>query len=174
MPLVKLGYLLIRTVAKPIAGGIKRQARDHPAFRNFCIGVAQSYHRAEVRLKRGLETNKRKIPFPTTPNRLHLHEQTPSETTTANIKPLDEAKAVEVGSEFIGEALVFIVAGTLLVMDQLNNRQKEQERRNEVERRFGELYVELSKLREQVSQQHQKIEQIERQPKPGQLPTINK
>lgn len=172
MPLVKLGYLLIRTVAKPIAGGIKRQARDHPAFRNFCIGVAQSYHRAEVRLKRGLETNKRKIPFPTG-NRLHHHEQTTTETTTTNIKPLDEAKAVEVGSEFIGEALVFIVAGTLLVMDQLNNRQKEQERRNEVERRFGELYDELSKLREQLAKQHQKIEQIE-QPKPGQIPTINK
>lgn len=155
MPLVKLGYLLIRTVAKPIAGGIKRQARDHPVFRRFCINVAQSYHRAEVRLKRGLESNKKKITFPISrlhPSHNNQDQTTPSEAQTTTIKPLDEAKAVEVGSEFIGEAIVFIVAGTLLVFDQLNNRQKEQERRAEIERRFSELYAEMCKLKEQHQQ----------------------
>lgn len=173
MPLVKLGYLLIRTVAKPIAGGIKRQARDHPAFRNFCISVAQSYHRAEVRLKRGLETNKRRITFPI--DRLHTHEQSNTDLSST-IKPLDEAKAVEVGSEFIGEAIVFIVAGTLLVLDQLNNRQKEQERRAEIERRFNELYTDFARLRDTHQQlQSQLLQsqqaQPDKKPLPGQPPS---
>jgi hypothetical protein len=154
MPLVKLGYLLIRTVAKPVASAIKRQARDHPAFRQLCVGVAQSYHRVEVKLKRGLELSNRRRNNQTV-NRLTLDHHHPSqhdEQAVANqsIRPLDETKAVEVGSEFIGEALVFLVAGTLLVLDQLSGRQREQERRAEVERRFTELYTEIGMLKERV------------------------
>ncbi|CAO3650206.1 unnamed protein product [Cunninghamella echinulata] len=36
MSAVKLG-----TLAKPVANSIKTQAKQHPAFRDFCIGVAQ-------------------------------------------------------------------------------------------------------------------------------------
>jgi hypothetical protein len=145
MPLVKLGYLLIRTIAKPIGSGIKRQAREHPSFRNACIVIAQSYHRAEIRLKRGLEANKKRLPLPH--NRPLHGVDTDIEPI---IRPLDESKAVEVGSEFIGEALVFIVAGTLLVMDQLSNRRKEREKTAEVERRFNELYSEMALLKRQL------------------------
>lgn len=145
---MKLGYLLVRTVAKPIASGIKRQARDHQAFRRVCVSIAQIYHRTEVKLKRGLDANKKRLQPPH--NRpLQSGETTGSESA---IRPLDEAKAVEVGSEFIGEALVFLVAGTLLVFDQLSNRQKEQERRGEIERRFTELYGELTAMKTVVEQ----------------------
>lgn len=147
MPLVKLGYLLIRTIAKPVASAIKRQARDHPYFRNACISIAQSYHRTEVRLKRGLVNKKRLLPMRATSGA--------SEATTAiiepEIKPLDEQKAVDVGSEFIGEGLVFLVAGVLLVLDQLNNRQKEAERRAEIERRITDLYDQLAQLKRNVN-----------------------
>jgi myosin-1 len=149
MPLVKLGYLLIRTIAKPVAAAIKRQARDHPTFKRACISVAQSYHRTEVRLKRGLADKKRLIPL----RRRSLQSESETAASTAainiepEIKPLDEQKAVDVGSEFIGEGLVFLVAGTLLVLDQLSSRQKESERRAEIERRFTDLYDQLDRLK---------------------------
>ncbi|KAI5780677.1 optic atrophy 3 protein-domain-containing protein [Peziza echinospora] len=51
---LKLGSLLIKTISKPIATAIKAQARDHPTFRRICISLAQSVHRADMRLRLGL------------------------------------------------------------------------------------------------------------------------
>mgnify|MGYP002787554983 FL=1 len=102
-------------------------------------------------MKRGLDSSKRKQQ-PTAVNRLHHHENNSSPAEPA-IKPLDEAKAVEVGSEFIGEAIVFIVAGTLLVMDQLSNRQREQERRADIERRMTDMSNELAALKTKIESQ---------------------
>ncbi|TEB18644.1 hypothetical protein C9890_0341, partial [Perkinsus sp. BL_2016] len=49
--------------------------------------------------------------------------------TEAAVRPLDEQKAIEVGANFLGETLVFIVAGTVLILDQTVSAQKEQLRR---------------------------------------------
>ena len=147
MPLVKLGYLLIRTIAKPVASIIKRQARDHPSFRKACIAVAQSYHRTEVRLKRGLVDKKRLIPLRRRSG--HPEAEAAAVPMEPEIKPLDEQKAVDVGSEFIGEGLVFLVAGTLLVLDQLSGRQREAERRAEIERRFADIYEQVERLKKE-------------------------
>lgn len=81
LPLIKLGYLLVRTVAKPVAGGLKRQARDHPWFRSACGRIAQMYHRVEVRMKR----------------RIAAKSGDAEALSESKIKPLDEQKAVELG-----------------------------------------------------------------------------
>lgn len=78
LPLIKMGYLLVRTVAKPVAGTFKKQAKNHPWFRSACGRLAQLYHRLEVRMKRNIAG---KI----------------GESAVDRIKPLDEAKAVELG-----------------------------------------------------------------------------
>ena len=80
MPLIKIGYLLVRTVAKPIASGIKGYSKNHPRFRNACVRMAQLYHRAEVRMRRRIAAKN-------------------GEDVSASIKPLDEAKAVELGGK---------------------------------------------------------------------------
>ncbi|KAF9979336.1 hypothetical protein BGZ73_000030 [Actinomortierella ambigua] len=51
MSALKLGFLLIRTIAKPIANSIKSYSKTHPKFREACIGVAQFSHRTEMQLK---------------------------------------------------------------------------------------------------------------------------
>lgn len=84
LPLIKLGYLLVKTVAKPIAGGFKRQARDHPWFRLVCGRLAQVYHRVEVRMKR----------------RIAAKNGDHTALDSLKIKPLDEQKAVELGGIF--------------------------------------------------------------------------
>ena len=99
MPLIKLGYLLIRTVAKPVANVLKQQTKNHPVFRSVCVRLAQTYHRSEIKMSRRLGGASKAI-------------------TEAAVRPLDEQKAIEVGANFLGETLVFIVAGTVLILDQ--------------------------------------------------------
>lgn len=41
LPLLKLGTLALKTLAKPIAGTIKAEAGKHPKFRNYIIRMAQ-------------------------------------------------------------------------------------------------------------------------------------
>lgn len=130
LPLVKLGYLLVRTVAKPVASTFKKQARDHPWFRQACGRLAQFYHRAEVKMKRRIAAK----------NGEAVHQ------LVTQIKPLDEQKAVELGAEFIGEALIFGVAGTFLLLDAARNNRIESARRALIEQRFNELYERIEQL----------------------------
>lgn len=41
LPLVKLGALAMKTVSKPIASRLKKEAGRHPQFRSFIISMAQ-------------------------------------------------------------------------------------------------------------------------------------
>ncbi|EXJ88458.1 hypothetical protein A1O1_05388 [Capronia coronata CBS 617.96] len=51
---LKFTSLAIRTLAKPIANFIKRQAREHEGFRRTCISFAQRLHRIDMRWRIGL------------------------------------------------------------------------------------------------------------------------
>lgn len=142
MPLVKLGYLLIRTIAKPISNGIKSYAQNHPGFRAWCIKVAQGYHRSEVRLRRGLQS--RRLRQKASSDCSVEKEYSPLLVNVdPEIKPLDPQKAVETGSNFLGELVVFSVASLLLVADQLSSRQREANRRVELEERLKRIETSL-------------------------------
>lgn len=77
VPLVKLGYLLVRTLSKPIARVVQGQAAQHPSFRSVCVKMSQSYHRMEVRL-RSRASDGGKI-------------------ASEDIRPLGEEKAIQLG-----------------------------------------------------------------------------
>lgn len=130
MPLIKIGYLLIRTVAKPVANVLKNQTKNHPAFRAACARLAQSYHRTEIRLSRALNNNNNN-----------------GTGVVKLIRPLDEQKAIELGANFLGEALVFLVAGGILLVDGQLSAQKEAARRQAIEDRFTQLEEELNRLK---------------------------
>lgn len=82
IPLVKLGYLIVRTLSKPIAKIVQQQAANHPSFRAACTRLSQSYHRMEVRLK-------------SRANDKHGQGQ-----AVEDIKPLSEEKAIQFGGAF--------------------------------------------------------------------------
>jgi optic atrophy 3 protein len=132
MPLIKLGYLLIRTVAKPVANILKRQTKNHPVFRSVCVRLAQTYHRTEIKMSRRLGGASKAV-------------------TEAVVRPLDEQKAIEVGANFLGETLVFLVAGGVLIMDQTVSAQKEQVRRQVIEDKFNQIFKELEDLKIEIS-----------------------
>jgi hypothetical protein len=144
MPLVKLGYLLIRTIAKPVSSGIKSYAQNHCRFRNCCIAVAQGYHRSEVKLRRGLQASRSKK---ASDGPAHSEGNPMIVNVAPEIKPLDPQKAVEIGANFLGELIVFSVASILLVADQLSSRRKEAERRAELDRRLLAIESDVNSLK---------------------------
>lgn len=152
MPLVKLGYLFVRTVAKPISSIIKRQAKEHPKFRSACFRLAQLYHRVDVRLRR------------------RLAARAGEDLSQLAVRPLDEQKAIELGANFIGEALVFGVAGAVLVLDSARNHRAEAARRQLIEDKFEQLFDSVLRLTEQTDHLHQQQQQkllSERGPSPS-------
>jgi optic atrophy 3 protein len=143
MPLIKLGYLLIRTVAKPVANILKRQTKDNPAFRSICVRLAQRYHRTEIQMSRRLGGASKTV-------------------TDAAVRPLDEQRAIELGANFLGETLVFLVAGTVLILDQTVSAQKEYARRQVIEAKFSQLFNEIEVLKEGLEHSKQTARVIDK------------
>lgn len=55
------------------------------------------------------------------------------------IRPLSEAKAIDSGANFISEAFLFLVAGSLIVFESFRSRRKEKDRREDVADRLAQL-----------------------------------
>ncbi|KAI8834491.1 optic atrophy 3 protein-domain-containing protein, partial [Chytridium lagenaria] len=107
---IKIGSLLIKTLAKPIAKSIQNQ--NHPRFKRFCINLT---------------------PF--------FHEKIFDYKVTA-IRPLNEAKAVELGASFISESLLFGVAGFTIVFETWRNSRKATNRVHNVDEAIARLEAE--------------------------------
>ncbi|XP_012616891.1 optic atrophy 3 protein isoform X2 [Microcebus murinus] len=106
-PMAKLLYLGVRQVSKPLANRIKEAARRSEFFKTYiCLPPAQLYHWVEMRAKMRI---------------MGLNAQA--------IKPLNEDAAAELGAELLGEAIIFVTAGSCLILEywrlQLQHRRKE-------------------------------------------------
>ncbi|USP77238.1 hypothetical protein yc1106_04512 [Curvularia clavata] len=51
---LKVTSLFVRTLAKPVANAIKRNAHEHERFRRVCVKFAQGLHRVDMRMRLGL------------------------------------------------------------------------------------------------------------------------
>ncbi|RAR15610.1 optic atrophy 3-like protein [Stemphylium lycopersici] len=51
---LKVTSLFVRTLAKPVANAIKRNAHEHDRFRRVCVKFAQGLHRVDMRMRLGL------------------------------------------------------------------------------------------------------------------------
>ncbi|KAK0589804.1 hypothetical protein LWI29_018683 [Acer saccharum] len=115
LPLFKLGTLALKTICKPFANRLKKEAGLHPRFRQLIINIAQSNHRFTTNMQR----------------RLYGH------ATDVAVRPLDEEKAVQAAADLLGELFVFSVAGVAVVFEvQRSSRaeaRKEEQRRKELE-----------------------------------------
>ncbi|KAI9324734.1 optic atrophy 3-like protein, partial [Obelidium mucronatum] len=112
----KIGALIIRTVAKPLATSLKAQAVQHPTFKRACIGVAQAYHRIEENLKMKFLGYK-----------------------VETIRPLNEARAVELGSSFLAEFFIFGVAGSLVAYEAIRSSNKSNQRNKQLDSDIAQL-----------------------------------
>ncbi|KAI4490863.1 PREDICTED: optic atrophy 3 protein homolog [Polistes canadensis] len=111
-PVLKLGVLLIKQISKPLAKLIVNQAKNHPVFRTyFIIPPAQFYHWAEVKGKMYM---------------MNLGKPT-------KVAKLNETMAIELGSNLMGEVIIFSLAGGCLIFEynrQVAKEAKREEARN--------------------------------------------
>ncbi|KAH9019374.1 OPA3-domain-containing protein, partial [Lactarius hengduanensis] len=148
MATVKIGTLVIRTLAKPISSRIKTQAREHERFRNLCVSLAQTLYRYEVRLRTGL-----------------LGEA----PTARHLRPLSETRAIENGANFIAEGFLFAVAAALVVGESWRSSRSETRRRADVgdalealQVRVGELAERLERWEDASAEEHERSRELAR------------
>ncbi|PHT35733.1 hypothetical protein CQW23_23433 [Capsicum baccatum] len=140
LPLIKLGTLALRTLSKPIAARLKKEAGIHPKFRSFIISIAQANHRMTTTMQR----------------RIYGH------ATDVGIRPLNEEKAIQSAVDLLGEFFVFSVAVAALVFEvqrsARSEAKKEELRRQEMEK----LRLRDEALGKEVESLKSKIEELER------------
>ena len=91
VPVLKLAGLLLRTVSKPMAKVLQREAVNSSLLRNSVASVGQVSHYMTTYLNI-LASGHRSI----------------------KIRRLSEEKAIALGSELVGEGFIFAVAGAVV------------------------------------------------------------
>lgn len=94
LPIAKLASLLIKTLAKPMSKKVKLEFSRYETTQNILVAIGQSTHSLTSRMKIWSEGY-----------------------VVRSIKPLDRETAMTGGSEFVGEAFLFSVAGGLVVWE---------------------------------------------------------
>ncbi|KAJ3227201.1 hypothetical protein HDU81_006863 [Chytriomyces hyalinus] len=116
MATTKIAALMIRTLAKPLANSLKTSAANNPTWKRFCISVAQGYHTIEETLKMRFLGYK-----------------------LETIRPLNEARAVELGTSFLAEFFIFAVAGTVVVEETIRSSLKSSARNADIDNSIATL-----------------------------------
>lgn len=102
-PLIKLGALALRQISKPLVTHLKDRAKNSHFFRTkICMPTAQFYHWSEVNIKCRL-----------------LNLGKPKE-----VVKLNEQAAIDLGSELLGEWLLFLIAATTVVAEYTRQSRK--------------------------------------------------
>ncbi|KAK9315165.1 optic atrophy 3-like protein, partial [Lipomyces starkeyi] len=126
---LKISSLLVRTLAKPIANTIKARAKHHGPFRKVCIAVAQTLHSTDVRLRLGLL----------------------GDAGRAKVRPLNDAKAIDMGANFLSESFLFAIAAGAIIFESVRSSRKSSARQASVEDDISELQAEVAKLKAAIA-----------------------
>lgn len=138
-PALKLGVLFVKQISKPLAKFLVNQAKNHPVFRTyFIIPPAQFYHWAEVKAKMYV---------------MNLGKPT-------KVAKLNEAMAIELGANLMGEVIIFSVAGGCLILEY--NRQVAKETKKEEARlqQIQQFKDDIESLNRITSQQQSDIQYL--------------
>ena len=133
-PIVKLGALAIRQIAKPLANMMKERARTSAFFRTYiCMPPAQFYHWLEVNVKmRMLNLGKPK-----------------------DVKKLDENAAIDLGADLLGEFIIFGVAAMTLTLEFMRQSRNAAKAAAEQEERWQTVEEKIQTLEQAVEKQNQ-------------------
>ena len=86
IPLIKLVSLTVKTISKPIAKQIKNGAKKNKIFRKICIGTGNTKHRV-----------------------IYYYNKIVKNNTKSEFKPMNESHSIDIGSEILGESIIYIV-----------------------------------------------------------------
>ncbi|KAJ1667767.1 hypothetical protein IW140_001320 [Coemansia sp. RSA 1813] len=133
----KIASLLFRTLSKPVANALKQQAKSHNVFRALCINVAQIAHRTEMTWKMNILGYKKE-----------------------KIRPLNDARAIDAGANFLGEAFIFGVALSLIFAEQMRSRNQAQRRRDAVDDRLDDVERSVRGFQDDVRELQQQRDRL--------------
>jgi hypothetical protein len=120
LPITKLAGLFIKTLSKPLSKRIKHDFSRYQITQRILVGIGQTNHAITSRLtiwSAGYQVR--------------------------SITPLEPEQAMKEGAEFVGESIVFLVSGGVVVWEY--NRSNEKARKNEL------------KVREEARQQREAL-----------------
>lgn len=128
LPLVKLGILGIKILSKQIVKYAKDTMTKSPTFTTMAIKFGRFYHKYEFRWKTGRRSK--------------------------SLEDIDDARAVQVAAEIMGEALLFAILSGLLFWE-LQSKPKS-------ESVSEEINLQLQSLREEIKQLHNQVEELKK------------
>lgn len=100
IPLIKLVALTVKTISKPISKVIKANAKDNRYFRKVCVSTGN------VKYRIGYYFNR-------------IVNNRPGE-----IRSIDENYAINMGSEILGEVIVYGTAAGIVTWEFARNNEK--------------------------------------------------
>jgi hypothetical protein len=107
LPLIKLVGLAVKQISKPVANALKNSLKNNIFCRNrIFIPVGRAHHRMQETIARSSISSKVRLP----------------------IRDIDEDKAMLIGAEFIGEAIIYAVAVAVLVMETVKSSKRASEK----------------------------------------------
>jgi hypothetical protein len=117
LPILKLFFLGVKQLSKPVASFIKNRAKNSPTFKEHVINASQLWHRVNVRAS-------------------HAASNASSEVRAVRIKPLDEATAVATFTDLLGEGVIYLIAAVALVAEYQMSAEKDAKKAAALELRF--------------------------------------
>jgi len=141
LPLLKLGFLLVKQASKPLSKRIAAGARKSSLFKNYvCMPIAQIYHFYEVRLKMSaLKLGGGKV---------------------TKVPKLSETKAVEQGSEMLAEVTILGIASSLLIYEYNRSSEKEQAKEAKLKADREMIKTKIFELENKMEQQSMQIRSL--------------
>ncbi|XP_076924800.1 OPA3-like protein [Bidens hawaiensis] len=139
LPVMKLGTLAVRTLSKPIATRLKKQAAVSPKFRTSIIGIAQANHWLTTTIQRRIY----------------------GRATNVEVRPLNEERAVQAAGDLIGELFVFTVAGAVVIFEVQRSARSEAKKEGIRKKEIEVLMQRDEDLTKQVQLLEQKLNQLE-------------
>lgn len=140
-PAAKLGVLAMKQISKPIASLLKERAKNSPFFRKYvCMPPAQFYNWMEVKTKMWA---------------MNLGKPTA-------VPVLNEAMAIELGANLLGEIVIFTIGAGLLLLEYQRQVRKEANKEEIVMQEKLELQATINELIFQVQRQDTQIREMAR------------
>ncbi|EDW16172.1 putative OPA3-like protein CG13603 isoform X1 [Drosophila mojavensis] len=140
-PAAKLGVLAIKQISKPIANVIKSNAKSSPFFRKYiCMPPAQFYNWVEVKTKMWALNLGRPVTVP----------------------PLNEAMAIELGANLLGEFIIFAIGAGLLIFEYSRQAIKENKKNEALQLEKMQLTNTLTEMNFRLERQDAQIREMTR------------
>ncbi|XP_059612452.1 putative OPA3-like protein CG13603 [Phlebotomus argentipes] len=140
-PAAKLGVLFLKQISKPIANFMKNQAKKSPFFRQYiCMPPAQLYNWWEVQAKMWS---------------MNLGKPT-------NVQPLNEAMAIELGANLLGEVIIFAIGAGLLILEYTRQVKKDNTNQEKALQEKLELNLKLQELQLRGERQDAQLRELTR------------